>query len=187
LRKTLPKRAIPARTEYDVGEGTLPPGSIGPLYRAIIKRAFGLTLTRSDLLAELDRKEEGGAALNDLLAERPSDATVLNALCWFRGVWNYAVAEGPAQCNRALEASSWSPGVLDSRAMVGLRHRKLDGALADANAVLGRSPGQTQTLLLRGVIRKRMGDTAGGAADLADALRRQPGLAREYRLYGVLP
>jgi tetratricopeptide (TPR) repeat protein len=146
-----------------------------------------LTAARSDLLAELDRKQEGAAALGDLLAERPSDATVLNALCWYRGIWNYGLDQAGAQCNQALEASSWAPNVLDSRAFVNLRLGKLEAALSDANAALGLAPAQVQTLLLRGVIRKRQGDAGGGAADIAEALRRDPSLAREYRLYGVLP
>lgn len=40
LRKTLPKRAVPVRTEYTVGEGALHPGSIGPIWRAMIRKAF---------------------------------------------------------------------------------------------------------------------------------------------------
>ncbi|WP_230463543.1 tyrosine-type recombinase/integrase [Sphingobium sp. Cam5-1] len=40
LRKTLPKPAVPARVEYDVGEGALHPASVGPIYRAMIQRAF---------------------------------------------------------------------------------------------------------------------------------------------------
>jgi len=40
LRKTLSKPAVPARVEYDVGQGGLHPGSIGPIWRAIIQRAF---------------------------------------------------------------------------------------------------------------------------------------------------
>lgn len=40
LRKTLPKRAAPARTEFTVGEGALHSGSIGPIWRAMIRKAF---------------------------------------------------------------------------------------------------------------------------------------------------
>ena len=40
LRKTLPKRAVVARVEFDVGEGALHPGSIGPIWRAMIRKAF---------------------------------------------------------------------------------------------------------------------------------------------------
>jgi hypothetical protein len=54
LRKTLAKPAVPARVEYDVGEGALHPGSIGPIYRAIITRAHQAgalpDLTHDDLV-----------------------------------------------------------------------------------------------------------------------------------------
>jgi hypothetical protein len=40
LRKMLPKSAVPARVEYDVAEGALHPGSIGPIWRAMIRKAF---------------------------------------------------------------------------------------------------------------------------------------------------
>lgn len=40
LRKTLPKPAVPARTEYSVGEAAFHSGSIGPIWRATICRAF---------------------------------------------------------------------------------------------------------------------------------------------------
>ena len=40
LRKTQPRRAVAARVEYDVGEGALHPGSIGPIWHAMIRKAF---------------------------------------------------------------------------------------------------------------------------------------------------
>jgi hypothetical protein len=40
LRKTLSKPAVKARVEYDIGTAALHPGSIGPIWRAIIQRAF---------------------------------------------------------------------------------------------------------------------------------------------------
>lgn len=53
LRKTLPKPAVAARTQYDIGQGALHPGSIGPIYWAIIQRAFDAgalpDLTKDDL------------------------------------------------------------------------------------------------------------------------------------------
>ncbi len=40
LRKTLSKPAVKARVEYDIGTVALHPGSIGPIFRSIIQRAF---------------------------------------------------------------------------------------------------------------------------------------------------
>jgi site-specific recombinase XerD len=89
LRKTMPKRAVPARVEYDVGEGALHPASIGPIYRAMIQRAFdGGTL--ADLTTDdLARLLKGISAhstrvgLNqDLFASGEDLAGIMDALRW---------------------------------------------------------------------------------------------------------
>jgi tetratricopeptide (TPR) repeat protein len=145
-----------------------------------------LVQAKAELLARLDRGEEGAAALSELAADRPGDATLLNAQCWFSGVWQIELENAARDCEAAVIAGDYAPAVLDCRALANLRLGKLDAALADANAVLGRNPGQEQTLLLRGVIRTRLGDRAG-ATDIAEALRRRPGLKAEYEGYGLLP
>jgi len=49
LRKMLARAAVPARVECDVGAVALHPGSIGPIWRALIRRAFAAgALARSD-------------------------------------------------------------------------------------------------------------------------------------------
>jgi hypothetical protein len=45
------KDATPARIEYDVGEGALHPGSVTPIFRAILRRAF-----ESGAFGDLDAK-----------------------------------------------------------------------------------------------------------------------------------
>ncbi len=143
--------------------------------------------TRADLLSEQGRKAEGAKLLDTLLGERPGDAEVLNAACWYHGSWNYDVAAAALQCDQALRSSDYAASVLDSRAMVNFRLGKLDAARADADAALDRNPRLAPTLLLRGAIKRKAGDAAGGAADIAEALRRSPGLAYRYRSFGVLP
>lgn len=89
LRKTLPKPAVPARVEYDVGEGALHPGSIGPLWRTIIRKAFDRGAL-SDLTADdLARLLKGISAhstrvgLNqDLFASGEDLAGIMDALRW---------------------------------------------------------------------------------------------------------
>ncbi|WP_230190038.1 site-specific integrase [Sphingobium sp. CECT 9361] len=89
LRKTLPKPAIPARVEYDVGDAALHPGSVGPIYRTIIRRAFdGGALP--DLSADdIERLLKGISAhstrigLNqDLFATGENLAGIMDALRW---------------------------------------------------------------------------------------------------------
>ena len=89
LRKTLSKPAVEARVEYDVGAAALHPGSMGPIYRAIIQRAFDLGAL-PDLTAEdLARLLKGISAhstrigLNqDLFASGEDLAGIMDALRW---------------------------------------------------------------------------------------------------------
>ena len=89
LRKTLSKPAVKARVEYDIGSLALHPGSIGPIFRSIIQRAFDLGAL-PDLTAEdLARLLKGISAhstrigLNqDLFASGEDLAGIMDALRW---------------------------------------------------------------------------------------------------------
>ena len=89
LRKTLPKRAVPARVEYDVGEGALHPASIGPIYRAMIQRAFDagalMDLTVDDvarLLKGISAHSTRVGLNQDLFASGEDLAGIMDALRW---------------------------------------------------------------------------------------------------------
>ena len=89
LSKTLPKRAVPARIEYDVGERALHPGSIGPIWRAMIRKAFERGALMDLTLDDLARLLKGVSAhstrvgLNqDLFASGEDLAGIMDALRW---------------------------------------------------------------------------------------------------------
>lgn len=89
LRKTLPKRAVPARVEYDVGEGALHPASVGPIYRSMISRAFERGALADLTADDLARLLKGVSAhstrvgLNqDLFASGEDLAGIMDALRW---------------------------------------------------------------------------------------------------------
>lgn len=89
LSKTLPKAAVPARVEYDIGERPLHPGSIGPIYRSIIQRAFDAgampDLTRDDLgrLLKGVSAHSTRVGLNqDLFTSGEDLARIMDALRW---------------------------------------------------------------------------------------------------------
>ena len=146
----------------------------------------GLLQMRAEILARQSRAPEGLQSLVELVLGRPGDPSLLNSLCWFGGLWQADLKRLAADCDAAVNASNFAPGVLDSRALANLRLGKLEAALADVNAALMKNPGQEQSLLLRGLIRGRMGDRAG-EQDITEALRRRPGLRREYAAYGLIP
>ena len=88
-RKALPQPAVAARTEYSVGDAALHPGSIGPIWRAIIRRAFEKgalpDLTRDDLEHWLKRisGHSTRVGLNqDLFASGEDLAGIMDALRW---------------------------------------------------------------------------------------------------------
>jgi hypothetical protein len=89
LRKTLSKPAVRARTEYDVGPVALHPGSIGPIYRAIIQRAFDggalPDLTSEDLARLLKGISAHSTRIGlnqDLFATGEDLAGIMDALRW---------------------------------------------------------------------------------------------------------
>ncbi|WP_293922821.1 tyrosine-type recombinase/integrase [Sphingobium sp. UBA5915] len=115
LRKTLSRPAVPARTEYDIGSVALHPASIGPIYRAMIQRAFD-TGALSDLTADdIVRLLKGVSAhstrvgLNqDLFASGEDLAGIMDALRW-------KSPRMPLAYNRNLAAEAGAVGRLLER------------------------------------------------------------------------
>ncbi|WP_310227391.1 tyrosine-type recombinase/integrase [Sphingobium xenophagum] len=89
LRKTLPKRAVPGRVEYDLGEGALHPASVGPIYRSMIQRAFDagalVDLTTDDLtrlLKGVSAHSTRVGLTQDLFTSGEDLAGIMDALRW---------------------------------------------------------------------------------------------------------
>lgn len=89
LRKTLPKPGVPARVEYDIGAVALHPSSIGPIYRAMVQRAFDRgalgRLTIEDikpLLKGISAHSTRVGLNQDLFASGEDLAGIMDALRW---------------------------------------------------------------------------------------------------------
>lgn len=115
LRKTLPKRAVPARVEYDVGEGALHPASVGPIYRLMIQRAFNAGALADLTADDLARLLKGISAhstrvgLNqDLFTSGEDLAGIMDALRW-------KSPRMPLAYNRNLAAEQGAAGRLMSK------------------------------------------------------------------------
>jgi site-specific recombinase XerC len=115
LRKTLPKPAVPARVEYDVGTAALHPGSIGAIWRAIIKRAFDrgalADLTKDDvarLLKGVSAHSTRVGLNQDLFASGEDLAGIMDALRW-------KSPRMPLTYNRNLAAEAGAVGRLMER------------------------------------------------------------------------
>ena len=146
-------------------------------------------LTAADVMATVSGlggdSETGLSLLAEQVARAPNSAEVLNADCWYRGLFNIALDDALGLCTRAIERASNSAPPLDSRALVRFRLGMFDEAIADLDAALAVWPGLAPSMYLRGVVRLSAGDTAG-QQDIATALSMQPQLADFYARHGVV-
>lgn len=115
LRKLRGRSAEPARVAYDIGEKSLHPGSIGPLWRSIIKRAFEHgalpDLTREDLerlLSGISAHSTRVGLNQDLFVSGEDLAGIMDALRW-------KSPRMPLAYNRNLAAEAGAVGRLLGR------------------------------------------------------------------------
>lgn len=145
-----------------------------------------LMKSRASVLGEAGRLDEGWNLLEEALAERPGDAALLDAQCWYMGNWSYALDQALETCNQAVRQSDYGTSPLDSRALVQYRLKESDAALDDLRAALASDPGYGTSLYLRGVIRLEKGDR-GGDEDINQALRIWGGVGRLFARFGIAP
>ncbi len=127
---------------------------------------------------------DGLKLLKDRRDLRPGDGRLLNAICWHAGVWNLVGAEELSTCTQAVEQSTYSPNVLDSRALANYRMGNLEKAKADLDAALLLEPGLSESRLLRGIVRLAQGDKKG-REDVKLALAIEPSLEASYKAWGL--
>lgn len=146
---------------------------------------INLMLARADIMGEGGRAAEGWALLEEAASERPGDADVLNAQCWFMGNWSWRLESAGEVCDKAVKAGSYSSGSLDSRALVHYRRGQRQEALSDLQAALIATPDQTTSLYLRGLIALDEGKRAEGERDIASATRLYAGIEAYFERFGV--
>lgn len=130
--------------------------------------------------------QSGLSLIAEQVEESPQNPTVLNSDCWYRGLFNVALADALDRCTQAVERAQNPAFALDSRALVRFRQGNLAGALGDLDAALELVPGLAPSRYLRGIVRLSAGDEAG-REDIATALRMMPQLPRIYGRHGINP
>lgn len=128
--------------------------------------------------------DDGLALLDALVAQRPGDGTLLNALCWQAAIWSRIDNDRLAICTQAVEKSEYSSAALDSRALAHFRMGNFAAAKADLDAALLADPYLTNSRLLRGIVAQQMGDESG-KDDITLALAMQPSLSAVYKAWGL--
>ena len=131
--------------------------------------------------------DEGRALLEEELEFTPGDADLLNASCWYDGIWDRVTEETIDRCTRAIEGLDNSLEALDSRALALFRLGRNDEALRDLDRVLTIDPEMDGSRYLRGVIRSHSGDAAGAREDIEIVRWASPYTPRQYALWGLEP
>jgi tetratricopeptide (TPR) repeat protein len=114
------------------------------------------------------------------------EVAVYNDRCWARAVAMIDLDSALADCNEALRLMPDFVPALDSRAFVHLRAGRFQDAIADYDAAIQRSPQDSWSLYGRAIAKMRMGDTAGGQADI-EASKQVQDVAAEFAAYGFTP
>ena len=121
---------------------------------------------------------------SDALRAAPQ-AGQINNVCWIMATHKVSLLTALFICDQALALAPERVALLDSKALVLLQLGRNQDALAAYEAVLARQSQFAHAMMGRGIARQRLGDRAGGAADIKAALKTQPSLLQEYASYGV--
>jgi lipoprotein NlpI len=100
------------------------------------------------------------------------------------------LSEARADFNAVLQAEP-SGSDLYVRALIGrgvgaFLAKDYNGAIGDFNTLGATKPLNATILYLRGMSRRALGDSAGGAADIAAAIRLEPDIEVKMKSYGVI-
>ncbi len=120
-----------------------------------------------------------------MLRAAPYSAATLGNRCIarFRLSDGRAAEDCDAGVAAALPGAAWPHA---ARGGLRLLARDLPGASDDIGEALRRDPRNAATVHLRGLLRARLGDAAGAAADMRDARAMQPQVeARVAEIFGA--
>ncbi|MBV8445090.1 MAG: tetratricopeptide repeat protein [Candidatus Dormibacteraeota bacterium] len=110
-----------------------------------------------------------------------------NLRCYARALSGRQLDQALADCNAALGLQPDTAAFLDSRALVYLRRKEYDQAIADYDRAIDLHSKDPWSYYGRGVARLRKGLTADGQADIATATALRPRIAEEAAKHGVGP
>lgn len=142
---------------------------------------------RSEVYAEMGRYQEAMADVAVIFEIAPDEPSSYNERCWVRAVANQELDVAMADCNKSLELRPNNASVLDSRGLANYKVGRLNEALADYSAAVSDDKNLMDALYMRGVIERKLGDTAKGDADIAEATEKFPILPGLIAAYGVNP
>ena len=153
--------------------------ALQPQWASVItERAFA-----REALGDLD------GAMTDydtVLRLAPDSAHALSHAAWIRALRDVDLDQALAYSDKG-QAIEPNIDVIDTRGFVHFRRGEFAAALQNYNVVLKKFPRSATTLYMRGVVERRLGDTATGDADIARAVKMEPDTAERWTRRGVTP
>lgn len=117
------------------------------------------TVTQTERLANLD----------ELIAISPNNPSFLNNRCYERALAKINLEGALADCELSLKLQPGASHVIDSKGFVLYQLGRYQEAIDTYDQALKISPKQAASLFVRGLAKQKLGDTAGGASDIAAA------------------
>jgi tetratricopeptide (TPR) repeat protein len=127
--------------------------------------------------------------LDTWIAAHPRDEDLPRALtsrCYARATWGKELPAALADCDAAVRKDKTSE-VMATRGLVLLRMGRLDEAIVQYTAAIKAQPRAAPALYGRGLAELKKGQKTQGDADVAAAAAIAPGLAAQFKRFGVAP
>jgi tetratricopeptide (TPR) repeat protein len=111
----------------------------------------------------------------------------LNEVCWYLATRNVGLQYALKTCDAALVKNAKNAAAMDSKGFVLLRMARYRDAIASYDEALRLRPDFANSLFVRGIAKRRLGDLTGGDADLKAAEAAAPAILKQYADLGVVP
>ncbi|HWU55283.1 MAG TPA: aspartyl protease family protein [Rhizomicrobium sp.] len=109
------------------------------------------------------------ANADELIAISPNNPGFLNSRCYARGLAKVNLEGALADCELSLKQRPGSSAIIDSKGLVLFQLGRYQEAIDTFDQALKISPNLAPSLFVRGLAKQKLGDTVGGASDIAAA------------------
>jgi tetratricopeptide (TPR) repeat protein len=172
-------------TELQEESGDLS-GAISTLTNALAARPSSDTLLLRRAILYVKNQEQASADKDlDEVGAHAQSPTALNTVCWSLATAGVELERALKSCDAALAQAPGATAFLDSRGFVLLKLGRLQEAIAAYDEALKKRTLAPTSLYARGIAKQRLGDRAGGEADIAAALVMDATTKETFARYGV--
>lgn len=174
LQETTPENTIDA-CRAALSERT--PSEDRPKIFLALARAYGA----------LRQTESALQAYDAVVRLEPGNYEALAAGCWIRGLLNTDLDRALNECQLALGLDPDDAQIIEDRCLVYFRMGNYAQADADCSGAATFPLTASHALYLRGLVKIKKGDSAGGGADIGAAKRLQADVADDFAADGLTP